>query len=508
MASTTTQRNTEVSHHKMFIGGEWVDSDERYELRNPANTDDFIATVAKGRAEHADAAVTAGKAAFAEGVWRKKSPAERAAVMNAVAERIMARGDELAILQARENGSPIRMSGAFHVALPAAHLQYFAALGESYEWDSVGPEIAPTPAKGHVRRSPIGVCVAILPWNTPLLLAIWKVGPALAAGNSVVIKPDEKTPLLTLALAEEFEAAGLPPGILNVVTGDGEEVGARLVSHPDVRKVAFTGSTAVGREIMRSAADTVKRVTLELGGKSPNIVLDDADLDLAVDGSLYAFLTLAGQACESGTRLLLPNSIHDEFVARMVERAENLTVGDPQDEATDMGPLVSEEQRDRVLGYIEEGKRAGATLATGGAPPEGSAYEKGWFVSPTIFTDVTNDMRIAREEIFGPVLCVLRYDDIDEAIAVANDTEYGLSGGVFGADEERALEVADQIDAGMVWINDWHVITCEYPFGGSKQSGVGRELGPRSLDEYTEQKFISVDGTGTRENKPYAISLG
>ncbi|MEA2170249.1 MAG: hypothetical protein QOF76_3549, partial [Solirubrobacteraceae bacterium] len=249
------------------------------------------------------------------------------------------------------------------------------------------------------------------------------------------------------------------------------------------------------------------RVTLELGGKGPSIVLDDADLDMAVDGTIFGCMALAGQACESGTRVLVSNKLHDEFVARVIKRLETLTVGDPLDPATDLGPLVSREQQERVLGYIEIGKQEGAKVEIGGGVPEGEFYEGGCFVAPTLLTGVTNDMRVAREEIFGPVMCVLRYDDVEEALAIANDTEYGLSGGVWGTDEDRALEVADRIEAGMVWINDWHVIACGYPFGGCKQSGIGREIGPDALDEYTEAKFISIDRSGGRENKAYALVL-
>jgi aldehyde dehydrogenase (NAD+) len=509
---TTGQPNTlqdpeTVAEYQMFIDGGWHDAEEHYEIRNPA-TEELVARVAKGTVEDADRAVAAAKRAFDEGTWRNTPPADRAALLNDVADRITARAEELTVLQSRENAAPVRVAAAFHVGLPVAHLRYLASLGEKYEWDSRGPEIGPIPAEGYTRRSPIGVCAAIIPYNTPLLLTIWKVAPALVAGNTVVVKPDEKTPLMVLELAKEFEAAGLPPGVFNVVTGDGEDVGARLAEHPDVRKIAFTGSTEVGRGIMRAAASNVKRVTLELGGKSPSIVLDDADVDMAVDGTLYGFLAYSGQACESGTRLLVSDKLHDEFVEKLVARINSLRLGDPLDPATGIGPVVSKEQQNRVLKYIEIGKQEGATLAAGGRVPEGEEYERGYWVEPTIFTDVTNDMRIAREEIFGPVLCVLRYKTVDEAIEIANDTEYGLAGGVWGTDEKRALEVADRIDAGTVWVNDWHVFACEYPFGGSKQSGLGRELGPNALDEYTEAKFISVDRSGGLENKPYALVLG
>ena len=315
-------------------------------------------------------------------------------------------------------------------------------------------------------------------------------------------------PIFLLALAEEFEAAGLPPGVFNVVTGEGEAVGARLANHPDVRKIGFTGSTAVGKEVMRAAASNVKKVTLELGGKGANIVCDDADMDTAVDGALFAFLAHCGQGCESGTRLLLQNSIHDEFVARMIERVKTLKIGDPLDYDTDLGPVFSEQQRDRVLSYVQAGKDEGATLAYGGGVPTGAGFEKGYWVEPTIFTDVTNDMKIAREEIFGPVVSVIRYDTIEEAIAIANDSEYGLSAGVWTQDAQQAFDIAEQLEAGMVWINDWHVAPPQYPFGGVKQSGLGREGGPDALDEYTEPKVISFDLSGGIDGKAYAMVLG
>ncbi|HKG38520.1 MAG TPA: aldehyde dehydrogenase family protein, partial [Conexibacter sp.] len=310
----------------------------------------------------------------------------------------------------------------------------------------------------------------------------------------------EKTPLTLLALVRIAEECELPAGVLNVVTGEGEEVGAHLAAHPDVRKIAFTGSTAVGREIMRTAAGNVKRVTLELGGKGPNVVLDDADVETAVDGALFACYLYSGQACESGTRVLLPNALHDEFVERMVARASNIVIGDPADFATDIGPVISAEQRDRILGYIEQGKREGATVALGGGTPD---RDKGYWVQPTIFTGVTNDMTIAREEIFGPVISVIKYGSVQEAVRIANDTEYGLSAGVWSSDNERALEVAEQLEAGTVWVNDWHMVSCEYPFGGFKQSGLGRELGPHALDEYTEAKFIHLDLSGRRDRRVY-----
>lgn len=495
-------------HAQMFIDGHWTDGSgsDRYELLAPSGAG-LVATVAKGTTADADAAVAAARAAFEEGTWRRTPPAERAAVLRTVAGRVADRIEELTALQSSENGAPVRLAGAFHIGIPIAHLQYLADQAEHYEFVRTGPEIGPVPAQGLIRREPLGVCAAIVPWNIPLLLAVWKIAPALAAGNSVVIKPDEKAPLTIVELVREFEAAGLPAGVLNLVTGDGEDVGAHLVAHPDVRKVAFTGSTAVGKQIMRSAADSVKRVTLEMGGKGANIVLDDADIDTAVDGALFACLAYSGQACESGTRLLLPTSLHDDFVARLVARVKTLRLGDPLDPATDLGPLVSAEQRARVLDYIEAGRAAGATVEVGGSVPEGEAFAAGHYVEPTILTGVTNDMSVAREEIFGPVLSVLRYDTVDEAVRFANDSPYGLSAGVWSRDESRALDVAERLDVGMVYVNDWHVISQYYPFGGTKESGLGREVGPDALDAYTEAKFVSLDRSGGLAGKAYGLVL-
>jgi acyl-CoA reductase-like NAD-dependent aldehyde dehydrogenase len=496
-----------IRHYSMLIGGDWVESDERFEIRSPA-TEDVVARVAKGGLEHADRAVAAAKAAHEDGRWRRTPPHERAAVLDAIAGRLGEQIDKLAVLEARENGAPVRQAGAFQIGFSVAHLQYFANLARSYAFERTGPLLqVPTLASGLVRREPVGVCAAIVPWNFPLLLAMWKIGPALAAGNTIVVKPDEHTPLTLLEFARIAQECGLPPGVLNVVPGDGRVVGARLASHPDVRKIAFTGSTAVGREIMRMAADNVKRLTLELGGKGPNIVLDDADLDLAADGTLFGCMMNQGQACESGTRAIVADAIHDKFVERLIERAQTIKIGDPLDPATDLGPVISAEAQNRILNYIETGQTEGATLAYGGGRPAGPQFERGFWVEPTIFTDVRNDMTIAREEIFGPVLSVLRCESTEQAIRIANDTEYGLSAGVWSTDNQRALDVARQLEAGTVWINEWHMVNAAYPFGGYKQSGLGRELGPHALDEYTEEKFIHLDLSGRLDRRAYALLL-
>ncbi|MGQ0575685.1 MAG: aldehyde dehydrogenase family protein [Pseudonocardia sp.] len=498
---------TAVRHFPMFIGGLDVDSDEVLEIRDPG-TGELVATAASGGAAAIDAAVEAGRAAFAKGDWSRATPAHRAQVLHAIAERLGERLDELVELEIMANGATIRQATGFHVGYAAPHLAYFADLGARYRFEVPMPRATfPVLGQSVVRREPIGVVGAIAPWNFPLLLALWKFGPALAVGNSVVVKPDEKTPLTALEFGRIALECGLPKGVFNVVPGPGPDAGARLASHPDVGKIGFTGSTEVGREVMRLASGTVKAVTLELGGKSPALVLDDADLALAVDGVLYGCMLYSGQVCESMTRVLVPEPLHDEFVERLVARASTIQLGDTRDWETDMGPVVSAEQQQRILGYIASGREQGAIVALGGGVPAGEQFERGWWVEPTIFSRATNDMRIAREEIFGPVLTVIPYGTEREGVDLANDTPYGLASSVWSQDNSRALAVAEKIQAGSVWINDSHQINCEVPFGGYKQSGVGRELGPDALDPFVEVKNVHLDLSGRRDARPYDVLL-
>jgi acyl-CoA reductase-like NAD-dependent aldehyde dehydrogenase len=425
-----------------------------------------------------------------------------------IADRLGAELEELIDLETQCNGATVRQATGFHVGLAGPHFTFFAEQAATYPFVAQVPTANyPTQSTNTIRREPVGVVGAIVPWNFPLVLGIWKIGPALAAGCSMVVKPDEKTPLSLLRLVQIAHEEGVPAGVLNLVTGDGVENGARLASHPDVDKVAFTGSTAVGREIMKLAAGTVKKVSLELGGKGAQIVLPDADLDIVADGALFACMLYSGQICESGTRLFVHEDMHDELVERLVARAATLKVGDPADFDTDIGPVVSRRQRDRIQGYLEAGKAAGATPVIGGDIAEPEGLEGGHYIQPTIFTNVTNDMAIAREEIFGPVLSVLKYRTIDEAVAMANDNDYGLTGGVWSTDYEAAVEVADKLRAGTIWINNWHMVAPELPFGGYKQSGVGRELGPQALDEYTEAKHVHLDLTTKKERHIFDLLL-
>ena len=502
-----TPRAPGLRHLPMRIGGKDIETPDVFEILNPA-TGEVVATTARGTVEYADAAVAAARESFEAGSWSQLSPQERSRVMLEIGEAFSDQADEFVELEKMANGATVRVATGYHVGYSVLHWNYFAELAGNYQFETAAPTASfPNLAQSYIRREPIGVCAAISPFNFPLLLTLWKVGPALAAGNSVVVKPDEKTPLTMLRFAQLAEEFGLPPGVLNVITGVGEEVGARLATHPGVDKIAFTGSTAVGREVMRLASGTVKQVTLELGGKSPVIVLDDADLDAAVDAALYGCFLHSGQVCESGTRLLLPDSIHDEFVDRLVARAAQIKVGDPDDFDTDMGPVVSKEQQDRILGYIRSGEEEGAKIVFGGGVPEGEQFQRGYWVEPTIFVDVTNDMKIAQEEIFGPVLSIIRYEGEDEALRIANDTPYGLASAVWSNDDERALAVAKRIRAGTVWINDHHNINCQVPFGGYKQSGIGRELGPHALDAYTETKNVHLDLSRRLDRRPYDVLL-
>jgi aldehyde dehydrogenase (NAD+) len=378
-------------------------------------------------------------------------------------------------------------------------MYYFSKL-TALDLDEAIEELSrPGFSQNFIVREPVGVVAAIIPWNFPLKMAIWKIGPALAAGNTVVLKPSELTPVTAMELARIIHEIGFPPGVVNIIPGFGEDVGEELVKNPLVDKVAFTGSTAVGKRVMALAASTLKKCTLECGGKSANIVLDDADIDLAVDGALYAIFYHQGQCCEAGTRLFLPAKLHDEFVGKMVEKTKKMVVGDPKDPKTDLGPLISEKQRQRVMNYVRIGLEQGAQLAIGGKIPD----MQGFFIEPTIFTGVKNSMTIAQEEIFGPVLCVIKYNTIEEAVAMANDSMYGLAGGVWSRDRDKAMHVARQLRAGTVWINEWHLISEKAPFGGYKQSGVGREFGLDGLKEYTEAKHLHIDELGTREKKTW-----
>ncbi|CAM4216545.1 aldehyde dehydrogenase [Bacillus manliponensis] len=475
----------------LFINGKWVESvsGEIFEVFNPA-TGEMVAKVAKGTKEDVELAVAAASKAFELSAWREMNPKARSKMMFDISQKISEHAGELAYLESISSGATIRRLKSIDILTVADLFQTIGKFILDYPYSETLP-VPPLPGPAHnfIWREPIGVCAAITPWNMPLLLASFKIAPALAMGNTIVIKPASYTPLSTLKLAEIISEV-VPPGVINVVPGPGSEVGETLAKHPKVHKIAFTGSTEVGRKVMQMAAGTIKNTTLELGGKSPNILLEDADLDIALPGSLLGVFLHSGQLCESGTRLFVPDRIYDEVVEGLVEWTRTIKIGNPLDESTDIGPVISKQQKETILSYIEEGLSEGAKLICGGKEVVVPGCEDGHFIEPAIFTNVTNDMKIAQEEIFGPVLCVIRYSNLDEAIQMANDTIYGLAAGVWTKDVNKAYQVARKLRAGTVWINDWHLLRTDAPFGGYKQSGLGRELGKHSLDAYTEIKHV------------------
>jgi acyl-CoA reductase-like NAD-dependent aldehyde dehydrogenase len=475
-----------VGTKKLYIGGKWVESasGKTFDTLNPA-TGEVLATVYEAGEEDVNRAVEAARKAFDEGPWSKMSAASRSRLIYKLADLMEAHSEELAQLESLDNGKPIRESRHADVPLAIEHFRYYAGWATKVTGQTI-----PVAGKyfNYTRHEPVGVVGQIIPWNFPLLMAAWKLGAALAMGCTVVLKPAEQTPLSALYLAGLAEEAGFPEGVINVIPGFGETAGAPLVRHPKVDKIAFTGSTEVGKQIMEQASRTLKRVTLELGGKSPNIILPDADMSRAIPGAVSGIMFNQGQVCCAGSRLFVQKKAFDNVVSDLVTYSKKIKQGEGLNPETEMGPLVSKEQQDRVVNYIEKGKSEGAELLTGG-----TYSERGYFVEPTVFADVSDDMTIAKEEIFGPVVCAMPFEDLDEVIARANNSEYGLAAGLWTENVKNAHYVASKLKAGTVWVNCYNVFDAASPFGGYKASGIGREMGSYALNNYTEVKSVWIN---------------
>ncbi|MGB8507929.1 MAG: aldehyde dehydrogenase family protein [Pyrinomonadaceae bacterium] len=480
--------------YQLLIDGKWVDAEsgKTFETPNPA-TGATLAEVAEADKADIDKAVVAARRAF-EGKWSKISARDRGRLLYKLSQLIEEHTPELAALETADNGKPIRESAYVDLPQVAENFEYFAGFATKIEGETI-----PVPGQffNYTLREPLGVCGQIIPWNFPLLMAAWKLAPALAAGNTIVLKPAEQTPVTAMELGKLIQEAGFPDGVVNIVPGFGETAGAALASHPGIDKIAFTGSTEVGKIIAHAAADNLTKVSLELGGKAPNIVFADASIEQAVNGAMMGIFFNQGQVCCAGSRLFLHAGVKDEFLESFKTKAGQIKVGDPMDKGTHMGPQVSSEQLDRIKSYVDIARGEGATVLSGGACPalEGD-FQKGFFFQPTIFSEVSNNMRIAQEEIFGPVVSVITFEDEDDLIRQANETVYGLSAGIWTQDITRAHRVAKALNAGTIWINTFNMFNAASPFGGYKQSGYGREMGRHALEMYTHVKSVWVDLSG------------
>jgi len=477
---------------KMLIDGKWVEaaSGKTFTTVDPS-TEEPLAEVAAGDKEDVERAVRAARRAFEGGPWRRMTPSERGRALWKLADLIEARTEEFAQLETLDNGKPISVARVADIPLVVDHFRYYAGWATKVEGETIPVSTPGLRVLNYTLREPIGVVGQIIPWNFPLLMAAWKLGAALACGNTVVLKPAEQTPLSALRLGELLEEAGIPPGVVNIVTGFGETAGAAIAAHPDVDKVAFTGSTEVGHEIMRAAAGNLKRVSLELGGKSPNIVFADADLDAAAVGAASAIYFNHGQCCCAGSRLYIEQKVYDKVMPQLIDYSKKIKLGPGMDPSTEMGPLVSSEQFQRVNSFLDAGTKEGAKVAVGGGRPK--EMKKGYFVAPTVFTDVRPDMKVIREEIFGPVVCAIPFKDPAEVAAAGNDTTYGLAAAVWTRDIAKAHRLAETLKAGTVWINCYNMFDAASPFGGYKQSGFGREMGKAALELYTQIKSVWVN---------------
>ncbi len=485
--ATTSKLPIQINATKLLINNEWVDSTSgrTFDTINPA-TGEVICQVAEADVADVDKAVKAARTAFNRGEWSTMPPSERDKLLYKLADLIAAHADELAQLETLDNGKPLKDSSQIDLPLTIACYRYYAGWADKIQGKTI-------PIDGsffcYTRHEPIGLIGQIIPWNFPLLLQAWKLAPALAAGNTVVLKPSTHTPLTALRVGELIIEAGFPPGVVNILPGYGDTAGMAIARHRDIDKVAFTGSTEVGHLIMEAAAQSnLKRVTLELGGKSPNIIFADADMNAAIEGAHFGLFFNQGQCCTAGSRVFVEEKCYDEFVARSVERAQRRIVGNPFDPKTEQGPQVSQAQLDKVMRYIESGMREGATLLCGGHTIGGC----GFFMQPTVFANVQDQMKIAQEEIFGPVMSIIKFKDLDEVIKRANATIYGLAAAVWTRDISKAMAIANNVRAGTIWVNCYDALHPAAPFGGFKQSGIGRELGEYGLEEYTEVKTVTI----------------
>jgi betaine-aldehyde dehydrogenase len=480
-----------MKHYQMLIDGELVEARRKGILSsiNPS-TGEKIADFPRASLEDCGLAIEAAREAFDNGEWPRMAFAERSIYLLKIAQLIREQARELAEIESQDTGKTNKQTTFIDVPTCADTFEYFAGVAAMLAEETVK---VPAPAESRLLREPTGVVAAIIPWNYPLIMAAWKIAPALACGNTIVFKPSNLASLSILELAKIFKQAGLPHGVINVITGEGKEIGPELAANSAIDMITFTGSTAVGKEIMRLAAGNVKKIHLELGGKSPNIVFSDCDLEAAVGGTLSAIFMNQGQMCTAGSRLLLQEGIYDKFMQLLVEKTKKLKLGNAADYTTDFGPLISEEQRKRVLKYIDLGLKEKAKLVCGGKIPAGPDLKNGFFLEPTIFENADNRMTIAQEEIFGPVLAVIKFSTVEEAIALANDTSFGLAAMVWTTDQQKSDRLARSLKAGTVWINTYGGFYNEVPFGGYKQSGLGRELGQAGLVEYTQLKTIILD---------------